>query len=133
MNRFAVDDDTLEEIELAVSTIYLAQEDFKKTGLKPNEKKSLKAQIRRAHASISKLLSKTVDPTTIVPNGSERVTQQLTFFLEMENNLLKMPDINEAIKKLITEKIEAIQKLKQVNLVIKKKNNKEGLRVHEEK
>ena len=50
----------------------------------------------------------------------------------MENNLLKKPDLNEAIKKIIMEKIEAIKKLKQVNAVIKKKNNKEGLRVHEE-
>ena len=61
VSKLAVDDNTLIEIELAESRIHLAQEDLNNPDLKPNEKKSLKTQIQRAHDTISKLLKKTVD------------------------------------------------------------------------
>ena len=80
MNRLAVDDNAVIEVDLAEKNIAQAHLDLQNPDLTSQDRKNIKAKIKRAHESISKLLSKTIDPTTIVPNGSNRVTEQLDFF-----------------------------------------------------
>ena len=130
--KLAVDQKTEADISKKEALIDFCSEKLNQPDLTARETSDTKRKMDNARKQIQKLLGKQVDPVKILPNGTERVTKQLDYFMKMDEKLLNDPTTSEDMKKLINERIEKMYNYKKVNIVMHKVQNKQSLTDREE-